>query len=216
MVNERMNAVINAHFGNRFYDKWAAASTFIVSPSTYQQNAVANMNTIGKVLNHPNYSPLRWRFFNTPGFEEYMKKYLDIPFKDILDYANTLMRPIYCDFTEVSENREFMKIARKFYAQLFIQETIYVTYNVFEGNVVYELPREQTQTHYDFDRTEKLKNIIREKGGFDLWIKMDENEYSDSVEFMHLDTNLTIKFPQWRKQLAVCKWGSMYQNNLLN
>lgn len=145
-----------------------------------------------------------------------MKKYLDIPFKDVLDYANTLMRPVYCDFTEVTENREFMKIARKFYAQLFIQETIYVTYNVFEGNTEYELPREQTKTHYDFDKAEKLKNIIKEKGGFDIWIKMDENEYSESVEFMHIDTNLTIKFPKWRKQLAVCKWGAMFQNNLLN
>lgn len=59
MVNDRMNAVINAHFGNRFYDKWADASTFRVSPSTYQQNAVNNMNTIGKILTHPNYSPLK-------------------------------------------------------------------------------------------------------------------------------------------------------------
>lgn len=97
-----------------------------------------------------------------------MKKFLNIPFKDILDYANALMRPIYRDYTEVNENEEFMKISGKFYAQLFIQETIYVTYNVFDGNTEYTLPREQTQTNYDIDKQQKLEKIIREKGGFDL------------------------------------------------
>lgn len=194
---EKEIALLNSHFGNRVYDKWVNASQFRLSPSNYKAGYVDGMTQISNILDHPNYSALKWRYFNTPGYEEYMKKFLNIPFKDIMDYANTLMRPVYTDFTEVTENEDFASISAKFYAQLFIQETIYITYNVFEdGKVSYVLPKEQTHTHMNMAKAKKTMELIKEKGGFDLWIKLDQNEYSESIEFMHIDTSLTIKFPK--------------------
>lgn len=36
---------------------------------------------------------------------------------------------------------------------------------------------------------------IKAKGGFDLWVKLDEDEYSFNNEFMHIDTSLVVIFP---------------------
>lgn len=46
---------------------------------------------------------------------------------------------------------------------------------------------------------------IKRKGGFDLWVKLDEDEYSENNEFMHIDTSLIVVFPKWREELAWCK-----------
>lgn len=58
---------------------------------------------------------MKYRFFATPGNHEYQKLYRQIPMKNIISYAETLMEPVYGDYTEVTENEEFLKIGNRFY-----------------------------------------------------------------------------------------------------
>lgn len=169
--------------GYRTENKW-------VETSKFQYDLDYGLPTLENYLNQPRFSGLKYRYYNTDGTAYYQKKYIQIPIVLILEYAQTLMRPVYTDFTEVNENEEFMPIAARFYYELFVQEYIFVTYNVFErpGDYVIEPSKEGKNTI--------LFNAIKEKGGFDLWVKLDEDEYSQNVEFMHIDTSLVVKFPK--------------------
>lgn len=120
-------------FGYRTENPWVDRSTF---RTTADGEPIAGwqgeLRTLESYLDNPRMAGLKYRFYNTPGNAHFQKRYREIPFTLIVDYAHTLMRPVYTDFTEASENREFAKISGKFYYELFIQEYIFVTYNVFE------------------------------------------------------------------------------------
>lgn len=174
------------------------------------------MAAIGQYLDQPRFRGLRYRYFQTPGNAEYQKMYREIPLRNVMDYANTLMRPVFTDFTEVNEDEEFMEISGKFFYELFIQENIYVTYNVFEGGTDYFFPKAQDDKGLNNSETQRIVWAIREKGGYDIWVKLNEDEYSKNIEFMHVDTGLVVKFPKWREQMANCKWSAVPQGNLTN
>lgn len=180
--------------GYRTFNKWADQQVVWDS-----QTMEYHLSSIEDYLDQPRFAGLKYKYFNTPGSKEWQKHYLVTPLREIIQYANTLMRPLYTDFTEVTENEEFMMISGKFYYELFIQEYIFVTYNVFnDGEMDFTLDGGN-------DKNRKLYEAIKKKGGFDLWVKMDEDEYSDNVEFMHIDTSLVVKFPEWREQMAWCR-----------
>lgn len=113
-------------------------------------------------LDEPRFSGLRYKYFSTPGNAEYQKLYRQIPLKNVMEYANTMMRPVFTDFTEVNENEEFMRISGKFFYELFVQENIYITYNVFNGNTKFEFKGSNVQEN------KRLVEAIRRKGGFDI------------------------------------------------
>lgn len=169
----------------RTFNKWGLQAL--------KNNEMVHLNpqlaALDSYLDEPRFSGLKYRYYATPANREYQRMYREIPLKNVMEYANTMMRPVFTDFTEVNEDREFMKISGKFFYELFIQENIYVTYNVFDGQANYEYKGSNEQEN------KRLVEAIRRKGGFDIWIKLDEDEYSDNVEFMHIDTSLVVKFP---------------------
>lgn len=89
---------------------------------------------IKQFLDSPRYSDIQWRFFRTDDVSVYQQIVRDIPLRTIFNFTRNLMRPIYTDFTETSENKEFARISGKFYFHLFIQEDIYVSYKLFNSN----------------------------------------------------------------------------------
>lgn len=179
----------------RVFNQWADQALY------YDQYKYADMSMrmLDDYLDHPRFSGLKYKYFSSPANREYQKMYREIPLKNVLEYANTMMRPVFTDFTEVNEDEEFMEISGKFFYELFIQEDIYVSYNIFrdEQNVIVPGKGE--------DKQRQTMEAIRYKGGFDIWIKLDRDEYSINNEFMHIDTGLVVKFPDWRNQLANCK-----------
>lgn len=197
--------IIKTH---RVFNQWADQALY------YDQYNYANMQMrmLDDYLDHPRFTGLKYKYFSTPGNKEYQKMYREVPLKNILNYANTMMRPVFTDFTEVNENEEFMAISGKFFYELFIQEDIYVSYNIFRDETDVILPTGDG----DMEKQKQTMDAIRYKGGFDIWVKLDKDEYSKNIEFMHIDTGLVVKFPDWRNQLANCKWSAIPQDNLSN
>lgn len=115
--------------------------------------------------------------------------------KNIISYAETLMEPVYGDYTEVTENEEFLKIGNRFYYEWFVQELLFVSYNVFEGDNAIAI--EPTQ-----EKNKRIIEKIKKKGGFDLWVKLDEDFYSENNDFMHIETGIMVRFPKWEEDLA--------------
>lgn len=122
------------------------------------------MKSLDSFLENPKLSGLKYKYYATPGNAEYMKMYRQVPLKNIINYANSMSRPLWTDFTEVTEQEEFTYIAGRFYYELFIQEKIYVTYNVFQdANAIVINP--------DEEKNRELVEAIREANkvcGFDL------------------------------------------------
>lgn len=157
----------------------------------------------------PQYASLKWRYFNTPGQWAYDELIRTLPLTVVFDTFNTLTVPIYADFTEMTGNLDFMSISSMFYYQLFIQESIFVSYNFFDSNE-YKLP-----DHAEQDIKEKIE-ALKDRGGFDLWIKVTDNELDLDIEFIHIETNLKVKIPKWRSKLVQVRWGAIRQGNFRN
>lgn len=163
---------------------------------------------VGEFLNNPRYSDIKWRFFRNEDISLYQQMVRDIPLRTIFNYTRNLMRPIYTNFTETSENKDFAAISGKFYYQLFIQEEIYVSYKLFSTDTQVEI------TSIDNKLEPEVEQIKRNK--FDLWIKLTGTEYDDNNDFMHLDTHIIVEIPNWREHLAHVKWGYDYLDNFTN
>lgn len=95
------------------------------------------------------------------------------------------MRPIYTDFTETSENKDFARIAGKFYFHLFIQEEIYVSYKLFEGDIDLEIKANDPSNQPVIDEMKRQK--------FDLWIKVSGTEYDDDNDFINIATSQVVE-----------------------
>lgn len=175
----------------RTTNKWAEQAIYL----DQQGGASVGMQSLENYLDQPRFSGLKYRYYATPGNAEYQKTYRNVPMKNILDFANTMMRPLFTDFTEVSENKEFAKISGQFYYELFVQEYLFVSYNVFEK-------AEAIVVNPDEQKNKRLVELIRKRGGFDLWVKLDEDYFSENVQFMHIESGLVVKFPEWTETLA--------------
>lgn len=162
-------------------------------------------------LNRPQYAGIRWRYLRTAEMKAYQKVITSIPISTVFDTFNTLVRPIYTDFVETTENLEFLEFSANFYYQLFIQETVYVSYQFFENSENFKL----SQGSVNKDIKKKIEKI-KEKGGFDMWVKMNEDEYDENEDFMHIDTSIVIRIPNWRKKVVRVKWGAVYHGNFVN
>lgn len=165
---------------------------------------------IHEFLDTPRYSDIQWRFFRTDDISVYQQMVRDIPLRTIFNFTRNLMRPIYTDFTETSENKEFARIAGKFYFHLFIQEEIYVSYKLFQNTSKAKV----TIQTIDPELQPQVDQIKREN--FDLWIKLTGSEFDDNDEFMHLETNQVVTIKNWRKVLARVRWGADYLDNFTN
>lgn len=198
----------------RTFNQWADAA--VRNNARVHLDFGGELASLSEYLDNPRFRGLKYRYFNTPGNAEYQKMYRDVPLRNIMDYANTLMRPVFTDFTEVNENEEFMEISGRFFYELFVQENIYVSYNVFNGMTDFVLPKAGGDIGTSISDSRRLFNAIRAKGGFDIWVKLDEDEYSNNINFMHIETGLVVKFPQWRDQMANCRWSAVPQGNLTN
>lgn len=96
----------------RTFNKWADQALIIDATKGAVPYELAGLE---EYLDDPWLSGLKYRFFATPGNHEYQKLYRQIPMKNIISYAETLMEPVYGDYTEVTENEEFLKVANRFY-----------------------------------------------------------------------------------------------------
>lgn len=76
-----------------------------------------------------------------------------------------------------------------------MQEYLFVSYKVFENSSAVVVKPEQ-------EKNRRLIEKIKKANGFDLWIKLDEDEYSENNEFMHIKSGLVVKFPNWEDDLA--------------
>lgn len=182
MPQPKYDQILGAH---RTFNKWADS---VVAWGSH--NVDYQMASIEDYLDQPRFAGLKYRYYNSDAYKELQKDYLAIPYKEILKYAETLMRPVYTDFTEVTENKEFMKISADFYRELFIQEYIFVSYKVFNDKNTVVIVEQNN------DENAHIIEQIKAEDGFDLWVKLDENKYSKNVEFMHIPTSLVVKFPK--------------------
>lgn len=159
-------------------------------------------------LDNPRYSDIQWRFFRDKDVSIYQSMVRDLPLRTIFNYARNLMRPIYTGYTETSENREFSKIAGKFYFHLFIQEEIYVSYKLFKNNA-------DVTIQANDDKLQPQVDEIKRRD-FDLWIKVTNTEYDDDNDFLHLDTSIVVSIEDWREHLVKVRWGADYLDNFNN
>lgn len=189
----------------RIYNKWAMQVEMMESNFGWW-----SPSEIHEFLDKPRYSDIQWRFFRTDDITVYQQMVRDIPLRTIFNFTRNLMRPIYTDFTETSENKEFARIAGKFYFHLFIQEEIYVSYKLFQNTSKHNVTIQTT----DPQQQPQVDQMKREN--FDLWIKSSGTEYDDNDDFIHLETNQIVEIKNWREVLARVRWGADYLDNFTN
>lgn len=151
--------------------------------------------------------PLKYKFFNTPFTEYYNYISKTIPLDELPPTMETLARPIYQGFIELSGDPEFENLCEEgFYQKLYWLEKIYVGYDFFNGPLVFEGTGQPTN---DIERQiEKLKK----KGGYSCFTKLTNNDYDDNIDFMHIDTGLTFKVHDWEDKLVIARWGTNCNN----
>lgn len=187
----------------RTYNLWVAAVERAEGhPSWWTAPEIASF------LDTPGYQDVKWRFFRNQDISVYQQMVKDIPLRTMFNFAKNLMRPIYTDFTETSENKDFAQISGKFYYQLFIQEHIYVSYKLFHNNKHVRIQTTDPQLQPQIDQMKRNK--------FDIWVKISGTEYDHDDDFLHQDTGLVVTIPNWRDHLASVKWGADYLDNFTN
>lgn len=163
---------------------------------------------ISNLLDSPRYADIQWRFFRNEDISVYQDIVKDIPLTTVFSFTRNIMRPIYTDFTETSENKDFARIAGKFYFHLFIQEEIYVSYKLFEGDIDLEIKANDPSNQPVIDEMKRQK--------FDLWIKVSGTEYDDDNDFINIATSQVVEIHNWREHLARVRWGADFLDNFTN
>lgn len=141
-------------------------------------------------------------------YSSFLNSYRKVPPAHVYERIEQLTGPFFGEYAETTDNPHFLEIATKFFKALFWNECVYVTFediNEVINKALIDMPSDQIE--------ELLADIQLPEGkSFQLWFKQGLDE-DGAMCFMHLETELTMKRPDWKKLMIKVTWDGDDVNN---